>query len=204
MVKRREARGLIYRKIDLHVHTPESDCFPDKSITPEDIVNKSIKEGLEAIAITDHNSGAWIDRVKNAAKNRLVVFPGVEITTTAGERSIHIVAVFYRDKSSKDIENLLGELKILPEKYGQPDAYTTYSPSDVIDIISARGALAIAPHANSKNGVMGGMKGQPKFGVINNSNLIAVEATANDFNSTTKKQKSTRVVDLLDGTHNEY
>ena len=98
MVKRKDSRGLIYRKIDLHVHTSVSDCFSDKSITPEDIVNKSVKEGLDAIAITDHNSGACIDRVKSAAINRLVVFPGVEITTTAGERSIHIVAVFDKDK----------------------------------------------------------------------------------------------------------
>ena len=159
MVKRGNSSGLIYRKIDLHLHTPASDCFPDKSITPEDIVNKSIKEGLDAIAITDHNSGAWVDDIKKAAKNKLTVFPGVEITTAAGERNIHVVAIFDIGKSSKDIENLLGELKIYPDKYGQRDAYTKYSPSDVIDIIAARGALAIAPHANSSNGIMGGMKG---------------------------------------------
>ena len=115
MVKRKDSRGLIYRKIDLHIHTPESDCFPDKSVTPDDIVNKAIKEGLDAIAITDHNSGASIDAVKQAAKKRLVVFPGVEITTTAGKSNIHIVAVFDKDKSTKDVENLLGELKILPD-----------------------------------------------------------------------------------------
>jgi len=204
MVKRKNSSGLIYRKIDLHLHTPASDCFPDKSITPEDIVNKSIKEGLDAIAITDHNSGAWVDDIKKAAKNKLTVFPGVEITTAAGERNIHVVAIFDIGKSSKDIENLLGELKIYPDKYGQRDAYTNYSPSDVIDIIAARGALAIAPHANSSNGIMGGMKGNPRYGVVNNTNLASVEATEGDFNSTVKKQKGTRVIDLLDGSHTEY
>ena len=204
MVKNKDSRGLIYRKIDLHVHTPESECFPDKSITPIDIVNQAIKEGLDAIAITDHNSGVWIDSIKKVAKNKLVVFPGVEITTTAGKINIHIIAIFNTGKSTKDIENLLGELKILPEKYGKPDAYTTFSPSSVIDIISSRGALAIAPHANSSQGIMGGMKGEPRTGVLNNVNLSAIEATNSDFKSVAKKQKRTRVIDLLDGTHEEY
>ncbi len=126
---------------------------------------------LDAIAITDHNSGAWVDDIKKAAKNKLTVFPGVTITTAAGERNIHIVAIFDIGKSSKDIENLLGELKIYPDKYGQRDAYTNYSPSDVIDIIADRGALAIAPHASSSNGIMGGMKGNPRYGVVTNTSL---------------------------------
>ncbi len=204
MVKGKGSRGLIYRKVDLHIHTPASDCFDDKSITPDDIVKKSIKEGLDVIAVTDHNSGMWIDDVKKAAKNRLVVFPGVEISATGGEITIHIVAIFDKDKSSKDIENLLGDLKIYPEKYGKPDAYTTDSPSEVIDKIAARGALAVAAHANSSQGVMGGMKGNPRSGVIKNSNLAAVEATSGDFSSAEKRKSGKRVIDLLDGSHAEY
>ena len=85
------------------IRDKKADNSQNYRILTEDIVNKSVKEGLDAIAITDHNSGAWIDLIKSAAKNRLVVFPGVEITTTAGERSIHIVAVFDKDESSKGI-----------------------------------------------------------------------------------------------------
>ena len=55
---------------------------------------------LDAIAITDHNSAEWIDIVKEKAKNALVVFPGVEITTWEG---LHIVALFDVDKSRSDI-----------------------------------------------------------------------------------------------------
>lgn len=204
MIKGKNIGGLIYRKMDLHIHTPASDCFDDKSITPDNIIKKSIQEGLDAIAITDHNTGLWIDDVKKAAKNKLVVFPGVEISATGGESTIHIAAIFDKDKSSKDIENLLGDLKIYPDKYGKPDAYTNDSPNEVIDKIAARGALAIASHANSSQGVMGGMKGNPRTGVIMNLNLAAVEATASDFNSSEKREKGTRVVDLLDGSHTEY
>jgi len=204
MVKAAHSQGLTYRKIDLHVHTPVSDCFEDKKVTPVDIVKKAIKEGLDGIAITDHNSGLWIDDMKKAAKNKLVVFPGVEISSTGGETTIHIVAVFDKDKSSKDVENLLGDLKIHPDKYGKPAAYTTYSPSEVVDKIAAHGALAIAAHANSRQGVMGGMKGNPRIGVIKNPNLAAVEATPDDFNNAEKKKKRTRVIDFLNGVHTEY
>jgi PHP family Zn ribbon phosphoesterase len=205
MNKGENISGLIYHKMDLHIHTPASDCFRDKSVTPEDIINKSLKEGLAAIAITDHNSGMWIDDIKKAAKNRINIFPGVEISATGGvEGTIHIVAIFDKDKSSKDVENLLGDLKIYPEKYGKPDAYTTDSPSKVIDKIAAHGALAIVAHANSSKGVMGGMRGNPRYGVIENSNLSAVEATAGDFTSVEKRKNGKRIIDLLDGDHPEY
>jgi hypothetical protein len=146
----------------------------------------------------------WVDDIKKVAKNKITIFPGVEISATGGETTIHIVAIFNKDKSSKDIENLLGDLKIYPDKYGKPDAYTTYSPSEVVDKIAAHGALAIAAHANSKQGIMGGMKGNPRVGVINNPNLSAVEATPDDFNNAEKKKKRSRVIDFLDGAHKEY
>ena len=64
-----KTEGLLFKKFDLHVHTPASDCFTDKKIKPEDIVNIAIKKGLDAIAITDHNSGEWIDEIKKFDKN---------------------------------------------------------------------------------------------------------------------------------------
>lgn len=204
MVNMRDDRGLFYRNLDLHVHTPESDCFLDKSVTPKDIVDTAIRKGLGGIAITDHNSGAWVDRVKEAAGNKLVVFPGVEITTCAGETNVHIIALFDIDKTTKDVENLLGELRIFADKYGKPDAYTQRSPADVIDVIASRHALAIAPHANSSNGIMGGMRGVQRHGVVMNPGLAAVEATHSDFDNAGKKHKKTRVIDLLDGSHPEY
>ena len=54
----KKEKGLNFHKIDLHVHTPASTCFPDKNITPENIVKAALSKGLSAIAITDHNTGA--------------------------------------------------------------------------------------------------------------------------------------------------
>ncbi len=86
------AKGLWFRNADLHVHTPASECFPNKDITPEIIVARAIGSGMDAIAITDHNSAAWVDKVVVAAANTtLIVFPGVEITVQPG---VHVLAIF--------------------------------------------------------------------------------------------------------------
>jgi predicted metal-dependent phosphoesterase TrpH len=197
--------GLAYRKLDLHIHTPASRCFKDKTVTPETIINKAVQEHLDAIAITDHNTGAWVDKIKEAAGNKLIIFPGVEISSTGGSAGIvHIIGIFENSKTTKDLENLLGDLQIKADKYGTEDAFTTLSPSDVIDKIVAHNGLAILAHANSDKGVMGGMRGNPRTDIIQNANLIAAEATESDFQNEEKKAKGTRVCDCLDGTNLEY
>lgn len=203
MATRNQIKGLLYRKVDLHVHTPASKCFDNKSVGPEDIVGKALEMGLDAIAITDHNTGACIDKVKKAAKGELAVFPGVEVSATGGQKgTIHIVGIFDESKSTKDIENLLGDLGIKADKYGDQEAFTKYSPDQVIDKISNHGGMAILAHANQEKGVMGGMKGNPRINTVSNPRLMAAEAT--DFENHEKREKKTRVADYLDGSHAEY
>jgi len=202
MTKDNEIPGLVYRKIDLHIHTPISKCFDDKSVKPEDIIKKALDEKLDAIAITDHNTGEWVDKIKKASKNKLIIFPGVEISVLGGKRGVHIIGIFDKSKTTKHIENLLGDLKIKADKYGKEDAYTDKTPNQVIDIISEHGGMAIMAHANSAQGVMGGIEGNPRTEIIKNKNLIAAEAT--DFDKIDKIKMKRRIVDLLDGKHPEY
>jgi len=202
MTKDNEIPGLVYRKIDLHIHTPISKCFDDKSVKPEDIIKKALDEKLDAIAITDHNTGEWVDKIKKASKNKLIIFPGVEISVLGGKRGVHIIGIFDKSKTTKHIENLLGDLKIKADKYGKEDAYTDKTPNQVIDIISEHGGMAIMAHANSAQGVMGGIEGNPRTEIIKNKNLIAAEGT--DFDKIDKIKMKRRIVDLLDGKHPEY
>jgi PHP family Zn ribbon phosphoesterase len=203
MTKQNSIVGLLYRKIDLHVHTPASKCFDIKSVKPEDIMKKALSEGLDAIAITDHNAGAWVDEVKEASNDKLVIFPCVEISATAGKRdTVHIIGVFDQSKTTKDIENLLGDLGIKADKYGDEEAFTNYSPNQVINEICEHEGLAILAHTNSEQGVWGGFKGNPRTEIIQNLKLVAVEAT--DFDNLDKKKRRTRVADSLDGTQSEY
>jgi predicted metal-dependent phosphoesterase TrpH len=82
--------GLQIYKVDLHTHTPASACYKNKQDTAEEIVEAAMDKGLNAIAVTDHDTADWIDRMKEAAKNtNLVIFPGVEISMARG---FHLVA----------------------------------------------------------------------------------------------------------------
>lgn len=113
--------GLSFKKMDLYIHTPLSECFDDKSVTPEQIVKKAIDVGLAGIAITDHNTGGWIDKVKKAAEGtKLVVFPGVEITV----QNKHLVAIFDPSKDEETIKRLLTLAKV-KGAYGSRDTFTS-------------------------------------------------------------------------------
>ena len=71
-------------RADLHVHTTYSS---DSLITPEDLVYYSKKNGLNAVAVTDHNN--WGSAQKIAKETDFLVIPGVEVSSADG----HIVAL---------------------------------------------------------------------------------------------------------------
>ena len=74
--------------------------------------------GIDCVAITDHNSGEWIDCVKeelvllNSERPEgfrpIHVFPGVEISVNGG---IHLLAILGCDKKTSDIDSLLGAVE---------------------------------------------------------------------------------------------
>lgn len=92
--------------IDLHIHTTSSDS----SLTPEEVVEEAVRVGLEAIAITDHDSVDGIEQALEYAKNYPIeIVPGVELSTIFEEKEIHILGYLI---DYRNIE-LLDELRIL-------------------------------------------------------------------------------------------
>jgi predicted metal-dependent phosphoesterase TrpH len=71
-------------RADLHVHTTYSN---DSLITPKDLVYYAKRRGLNACAVTDHNSldGAY----KIAKETDFLIIPGMEVSSADG----HIVAL---------------------------------------------------------------------------------------------------------------
>ena len=76
--------------VDLHIHSALSPCADDE-MTPCNIANMSILKGLDAIAVTDHNACDNVAAVMEAAGDRLLVIPGMEVQT---EEEVHILAYF--------------------------------------------------------------------------------------------------------------
>lgn len=84
---------------DLHIHSCLSPCA-DIEMTPNNIVNMSVLNGLNVIAITDHNSCKNCKALVEAGKKaNLLVIPGMEICTN---EDIHVTCLF---ETVTDAEN---------------------------------------------------------------------------------------------------
>jgi hypothetical protein len=139
------SRQNIELSVDLHVHTALSACYREKGATAERIVDAAIEAGLDAVAITDHNTTAAIDQVKRAAGNRgLVVFPGVEVSTAWG----HVLAIFDADAANKAVDGMLERIGITRDAGGDGGRLSKCRMDEVFRAISEAGGLAIAAHVD--------------------------------------------------------
>ena len=78
-------------KADLHIHTCLSPCA-DLDMTPSAIVKAALDQGMDIIAITDHNSAENFHAAQRAAGlTELTVLGGMEITSS---EEAHILALF--------------------------------------------------------------------------------------------------------------
>jgi len=150
MTSAQQQIGLGFKKLDLHIHTPKSNCFKG-TCTPDEVVEAAIEKGLAGIAVTDHNSAEWVDEVIDAAKGRpLIVFPGVEVTCTGGKKSIHIIGLFDVDKRAEAVKVLLNVLGITSEALGA-NLDVTVVPVEATDAYAAQRSpkplLATQSHA---------------------------------------------------------
>lgn len=77
--------------VDLHIHSGLSPCA-DNAMTPNNIVQMAKLKGLDAIAITDHNSTKNLNSfIKVANAHDMICIPGVEITT---KEEVHLLGLF--------------------------------------------------------------------------------------------------------------
>jgi hypothetical protein len=159
--------------VDLHVHTPASKCFLG-TVTPEAYVAQAIEAGMQAIAITDHNTGDWIDQIKEAATGTaLTVFPGVEISVQPG---VHILAIFPESRGGAHVNDLLAKLHLGADDRGEQEALVTkYGPQEVVAMIRNEGALPILAHIDDYKGAWRELSGQTRIKLWQAAEFAAVE-----------------------------
>ncbi len=103
---------------DFHIHTALSPCG-DADMTPNNIVNMAILKGLDAIAITDHNTCGNAEAcIKCAEGTDLLVIPGMELETA---EECHIVCLFPDMESAMKMEEQVREA--LPKIKNRPDIF---------------------------------------------------------------------------------
>jgi predicted metal-dependent phosphoesterase TrpH len=78
-------------RIDLHTHT----TFSDGSYSPTELVELAIQQGLDILAITDHDTTDALPEALEATKDlSLELIPGIELSAQFQNREMHILGYF--------------------------------------------------------------------------------------------------------------
>ncbi len=137
-------------KLDLHLHTPASVCFADKinENTCQRLVERAIEVGLDMVAVTDHHSVEYVDKMRRAAQGTsLVVLPGVELSTRLGEiDEVYFLAIFPEDTPQRELRDLLISLDIDSSDWGKCH-YRVEKPVEfILQQIKDSNGLVISDH----------------------------------------------------------
>lgn len=91
------------KSYDLHCHSTASDGI----LSPTEVVQRAYEQGVNVLALTDHDSVSGLDEAQSAADRLHIEFiNGVEISTLWENRAIHIVGLGF-DKTHPKMTALL-------------------------------------------------------------------------------------------------
>lgn len=77
-------------RIDLHSHSLASDG----TLSPTQLVEHAARQGVQVLALTDHDETAGIEEARRAARVQgLQLVPGVEVSVTWNHATVHIVGL---------------------------------------------------------------------------------------------------------------
>lgn len=138
--------------VDLHIHTPASSDAKDQDFgSASDVVQAAIDAGLDAIAVTDHNTAAWCGQMAAAAKGtKLVVLPGFELSTQQG----HLLGIWEEGTAPSALEDVLIRLGFQRNELGSTDVVAHKGMAECAAEITAAGGLAIAAHIDKERGIL--------------------------------------------------
>lgn len=163
--------GAKWWKMDFHTHTPESDDYAGrerdatvraslKQQTPESWLHSHMAAGLDAVVITDHNSSAFISRLKaayasmnqgEASFRPLVIFPGFELSVNGG---LHLLAIFDPEINLDDVSGVITACGYRGKRGKTNDGVCSESFEKCVRIIKDHHGLAIAAHVDESCGLL--------------------------------------------------
>lgn len=74
---------------DLHTHTTCSDG----SLSPSQLVELSVTQGVKHLAVTDHDTVAGIVEAEQCASGRINIIPGIEFSTLWKGINVHVIGL---------------------------------------------------------------------------------------------------------------
>ena len=151
---------------DFHIHSLLSPCG-DKDMTPNNIVNMAMLSGLDAVAVSDHNSIGNVRSAMEVGKAcGVTVIPAMEVETA---EEVHILTLYpsidSAEEAYKEVYKSLPSIKNRPEIFGEQvymDAEdnivgyedkllispTSLSINNLFDLVRSVGGLFIPAHVD--------------------------------------------------------
>lgn len=182
--------GSRWFKFDFHNHTPASDDYRVPDLQPREWLLAYMRQQVDCVVISDHNSGAWIDVLKAELANMsrdassgeladfrpLTLFPGVELTATG---NVHILAVMHTQSTSAEVERLLAQCNNnypISRETPNHELVLQLGPAGIISNIRRNPeAVCILAHIDAAKGVLTSLTNQGELTAAFQSKPHAVE-----------------------------
>ena len=105
---------MVTKIIDLHIHTTRSDG----ALEPNEIIDQAVKNGVDTIAIADHDSTmAYTDELFAYAKEQGVnIIPAVEMSTRFKGVGVHVLGYNF-NLNDENLLNTLSKLRNARQDY---------------------------------------------------------------------------------------
>ncbi len=177
MDRSQEWPGSRWWRVDLHAHSPESKDFRRENDDERDWpgwVTAAFAAGLDAIAITDHNTAGAISEIQSAAESlpdAPTIFPGVELTASDG---VHLLVLLDPACREEHVEDLLSRVGIAVDERGTELARSNLGIEKILEELGGD-ALILGPHVNGPKGILTVHEGQQRLAVLRDFRLAAVE-----------------------------
>jgi hypothetical protein len=157
--------GTDWYKFDFHCHSPASDDYRDsKEVSPKEWLLSYMKANIDAVILSDHNTGAFIDKAKQALNElksefeagningyrQLTIFPSVELTATG---NVHILGVFPENFNSEQIAGVVGACG-KPLNLLNHNLVLSSGVEQCLDIIKSNKGLTILAHVDRPKGLL--------------------------------------------------
>lgn len=193
-------------RADLHIHSCLSPCG-ELTMSPRRIIKQAVAEGLDIIALSDHNTAEnAAAAIRAAAGTGLTVLPGMEI---ASEEEVHILGLFenmadilpVQEEVFRKLPMIASKKKFIKDQVivNEDDEVMGFSPRcliaatrlnvyEIVELVHRHRGLAIASHIDreafgliSQLGFIPPDLGLDAFEVSPRVTIVEARATSRDW-----------------------
>lgn len=187
--------GSRWWRTDLHAHSPASLDFGTETDRAsrdwQGWVSAAADAGIEAVAITDHNTADAVDHLRDtvaALNGAPILFPGAEITASDGT---HLLLLLDPSCTRSHVDDFLSRIQIPVDRRGLDTARSPLSVEQILDECTDE-ELIVAPHVNCPKGLLE-QTGPARIAALRHPRLSAVEVVPTEDTA----------LDWLDGSRPE-